>query len=76
MKSFHKSNFGRFGESLPCDMDGYVHLTINDWMLANVDFGSDTLNVKAKRKWAREQVKITRKAVSVASTQLSNWQKG
>lgn len=22
--SFHKSNFGSFGESLPCDMNGYV----------------------------------------------------
>jgi hypothetical protein len=22
--SFHKSNLGRFGEGLPCDLDGYV----------------------------------------------------
>lgn len=51
MSSFHKTNLGRFGELLPCDMDGYVHTTIVAWMSAPVDFGSEKLTRSELRDW-------------------------
>lgn len=35
--AFHKSNLGRFGESLPCDIDGYVPEAGDESHQFNVD---------------------------------------
>ena len=37
--SFHKSNFGSFGEGLPCDLNGFVPEDGDD--AASFDFGDD-----------------------------------
>lgn len=76
MSSFHKTNLGRFGELLPCDMDGYVHTTIVAWMSAPVDFGSEKLTRSELRDWAREKAAETREAVKQAESGLSEWQSG
>lgn len=65
--SFHKSNFGQFGTSLPCDLDGYVHTSIAGWMRAPMD-GHVT------RDDARDLVARTRAAVRQAKKALGEWQ--
>lgn len=75
MTSFHKSNLGRFGATLPCDMDGYVHTTIRGWMAAPVDFGSETLSRVQLRDWAREKAAEARDAVKEAEAGLADWQR-
>lgn len=74
MSSFHQTNLGRFGESLPCDMSGYVHTTIEGWMSAPVDFGSERVNRSELRAWAREKAAEARAAVKQAKAGLSDWQ--
>lgn len=60
--TFHKSNFGRYGESLPCDQDGYVHLTATGWRKAGYS--------KADAKERAEQAK---EAVARAEAALDEW---
>jgi len=73
MSSFHKTNLGRFGESLPCDIDGYVHTTIKGWMAANVDFAGQRMTQTELRDWAREQASEARNAVKQAEADLAGW---
>jgi len=42
--SYHKSNLGAFGDNLPTDQDGYVHLTAEGWANAPMDWGSDEIS--------------------------------
>ena len=70
--SFHKSNLGSFGESLPCDRDGYVHTTIAGWMGAPRD-GIDDSTVSERRDWAREQANAARAALKRANAGLAMW---
>lgn len=72
MKSFHKSNFGKFGDNLPCDLDGYVHTTIKAWMAAKVDEGSSSTSID-KYEWAKAKVEETRKAIKEAEDLLETW---
>lgn len=72
--SFHKSNLGTFGESLTCDIDGYVHTTIKGWMSANVDWGFDR-TVAARRNAARDLAERARNEVTAAEAALAEWQK-
>jgi len=60
--SFHKSNFGRFGDSLPCDMAGYVHLTAGGWKNAPVDFGGEQMTDEDLTEWAEEKAEEAREA--------------
>lgn len=73
--TFHKSDLGRFGENLPCDLDGYVHLTAEGWMSANLDgmawHGYDD-DAKEERCW--EMAEEAREAVAVAEKALAEWQ--
>ncbi len=72
--SFHKSNLGSFGESLPCDMNGYVHLTAEAWLAAPVDMSSDDLaDEDYMNEWAEEQAEATREAVAAAEAALDQW---
>ena len=70
--SFHKSNLGSFGESLPCDRDGYVHTTIAGWIDSPRD-GLDDSTYSERRDWAREQAKATRAALKRANAALADW---
>jgi hypothetical protein len=73
--SFHKSNLGSFGESLPCDMDGYVHLTAEAWMAAPVDISAaDRADDEYMQEWAEEKAEATRLAVAESEASLAEWQ--
>lgn len=74
--SFHKSNFGRFGENLPSDLDGYVHITITGWMSAPLDgLAWSGYTAAQKREQCKEMAAEAREAVKAASEGLANWRK-
>lgn len=64
-RSFHKTNFGRFGEMLPADTEGYVHLTLRGW----IDSGYN-------RNQAREMLNRAKHETAKAEEALNNWRKG
>lgn len=72
--SFHKSNFGSFGESLPCDLDGYVHLTAAEWMSAPMDFGGQAMADDELREWAETRAAEATEATFAAAESLKEWQ--
>jgi len=74
--SFHKSNLGAFGEHLVTDMDGYVHLTAEEWLDAPIDFAGETWSEDALDGWAEIQAEEARKAVAAAEAALHNWREG
>jgi hypothetical protein len=75
--SFHKSNLGSFGESLPCDMDGYVHLTAEAWLAAPVDMSAaDRADEDYMQEWAEERAEATRLAVAESEAAVAEWQDG
>lgn len=76
MSSFHATNLGSFGDSLPTDMDGYCHTTIADWMAAPVDFGSENLTRSELRDWARDTAAEARAALKKSEAGLAEWQAG
>ena len=60
--TFHKVNYGMFGERLPTDTEGYVHLTVDGWRKAGY-------SVPEARRLAR----AAREAVRVADEALARW---
>lgn len=73
--SFHKTNLGRFGEHLPCDMNGHVHLTAEAWRNAPVDMpAADRADEDYMAEWSEEQAAATRAAVEHAEANLAKWQ--
>jgi hypothetical protein len=75
--SFHKSNLGSFGESLPCDMDGYVHLTAEAWLAAPMDMSAeDRADEDYMQEWAEERAEATRLAVAESEAAVTEWQAG
>ncbi len=74
--SFHKSNLGDFGASLPCDIDGYVHTTIKGWMGANLDALTwRGYTYRQKRAACREMARDARVAVRAALKELGEWRR-
>ena len=43
MSSFHKSMFGKFGEAIFTDLNGFAHSTPEEWMAAPLDAAQGTL---------------------------------
>ena len=70
--SFHKSNLGTFGENLPCDIDGYVHLTAEGWINSRMDWGDYTEEEIEDR--SEELAENARKATEEAEKALAEWQ--
>jgi hypothetical protein len=68
MTSFHVSNFGAFAGGLPADLDGYCHLTAEEWLAAPMDAMSplDQWSAEALAESARE-------ATEAAETSLAEW---
>ena len=66
--SFHASNFGSFGDSLPRDLDGYCHLTAEAWLAAPMDAMTE-LDEDAAEELAEE----AREAVAKAEEALAEW---
>jgi hypothetical protein len=73
MSSFHKSNLGQFGDSLPCDMDGYVHTTAQEWLAAPVDFGGEKWSNVELHDWAKEKAAECRDAIKRSESALQEW---
>ena len=44
---YHKSNLGKFGENLPCDIDGYVPEAGDDAFAGNWDHGTESTHDEA-----------------------------
>jgi len=61
--TFHVSNFGSFGGSLPRDNDGYCHLTVKGWRDAGYS-----------RDDARELAARAKEATAAAERELADWQ--
>lgn len=74
--SFHKSNLGSFGESLPHDLNGYVHLTQMGWMNAPLDCMTwQGYSYKEKLVQCREMAIAARTSYRDAVTALAEWRK-
>ena len=73
MARYHKSNFGKFGESLPVDIDGYTHTTISGWLHANVDWGTRG-PYRDKYEAASEMARDARAAIKRAESAVDDWQ--
>lgn len=69
---FHKSNFGKFGDSLPCDLDGYVP-TANDedWHAFCWEAGTEW-DAETWHEFRRKAVKAT----AEAELELAAWRRG
>lgn len=78
LKSFHKTNFGRFGESLPCDQEGYVHLTAEAWLKAPMDWGhiegTEEEIAEYKEERCEEMAQEAIAATNEAEKALIDWQ--
>jgi len=75
--SFHKSNFGSFGDSLLCDINGYVHLTAEAWLAAPVDMSAaDRADEDYMQEWAEERAEVTRLAVAELEAAVAEWRAG
>lgn len=73
--TFHKSNFGRFGDNLPCDLDGYAHTTAEGWMNAPLDgMAWQGYDDEAKEDRCEEMAAEAREAVAAAKKALGEWQ--
>jgi hypothetical protein len=73
--SFHKSNLGQFGDHLPCDLNGYVHLTAEAWLSAPIDMpAADRNDAEYMQEWAESQAEATRQAVAEAEANMAEWQ--
>lgn len=73
--SFHKTNFGNFGENLPCDLNGFVHTTAKGWMSAHMDGMAWSGYTRAqKQERCKEMADEARKAVAASEMALGKWQ--
>jgi hypothetical protein len=71
---FHKTNFGSFGEGLPCDLDGYVHTTAKGWMTANMDgLAWQGYSRAAKYERCKEMAAEAREALKESTAALAKW---
>lgn len=65
--SYHISNLGMFGQNIPTDINGYVHLTKEDWMNAPMD---GELTVEMAEELAEQAVHATKQS----EKEISDWQ--
>ena len=69
MTTFHIRNYGQFGESLPCDIDGYCHTRKDECLKAPMDWGPDG----PCPQYAAELAKEARLAIKLADRALEEW---
>jgi predicted DNA-binding protein (MmcQ/YjbR family) len=65
--SYHISNLGMFGKNIPTDINGYIHLTKEDWMNAPMDG-------KVNEDMAEQLAEQSRNATQQSEKEISNWQ--
>jgi len=70
----HKSNFGLFGDQLPCDLDGYTYTTQQGWMNANMDAMTWCgYSAREKRDECTRMAREARAALALAHHALDGW---
>lgn len=78
---FHKTNLGKFGERLTCDIDGYVPEPGDDWRDMRFDFGDadsddpDEIDYRDNEWWPKviaEAEAATREANEAAAEWQDN----
>ncbi len=75
MSAHHKSNLGKFGNSLVVDINGYTYTTAEEWLAAPVDMpAADRADAEYMREWAQEQADRANEALAAASAAAENWQ--
>lgn len=75
MSSFHKSLFGKFGEGIFTDLNGFAHSTPEEWMAAPLDAAggpltednADALAAQSVEQWhdAEAAVRMWRRDFSL-----------
>jgi len=71
--SFHITNYGSFGGSIPRDIDGFAHTTQAGWMRANIDEGGMRNTRPVRLAHCKELATRTRDAVKAADRRLAAW---
>lgn len=75
MASYHKSNWGKSGDRLVTDIDGYTYTTPEEWRdVANVSVGD--LDEACIREWSEEQARAAQAAIDDANADVSSWRSG
>jgi hypothetical protein len=76
MAAHHKSNLGKFGESLVVDQNGYTYTTAEEWLAAPVDISAeDRADVEYMQQWATEQAERANAALTAAEADAAKWQR-
>lgn len=68
--SYHISNLGSYGAGIPTDLDGYVHLTAEDWLRAPMDTAGGPMDEDQAEELASEARRLTEEAQAA----LAVWQ--
>ena len=77
MSAIHKTNFGDFGRTLPCDLEGYLYTTQTEWMSAKMDAQTwRGYTAAQKRAACREMAADARAALAAANRAVATWQDG
>jgi len=69
MSSFHKSNFGRFGDGITTDLAGYAHTTAEGWLDAPMDAAGGELTAEVAEELAAQTVE----QLHCAEDALNQW---
>lgn len=69
MSSFHKSNFGRFGDGITTDLAGYAHTTAGGWLAAPMDAAGGELTDEVAEELAAQTVE----QLHCAEAALNQW---
>jgi hypothetical protein len=69
--SYHKTDFGSFGDNLICDIDGFTYTTTSGWLL---DANVDTWEVRDE-DWAMRMAQESRDKIEEALAAGREWRK-
>jgi len=73
-RSYHHTTFGIFGAALPTDLDGYVHLTADDWLAAPMAISADDrADTQYRAAWAAGMAAKANLELSVAQRHINAW---
>jgi hypothetical protein len=67
--TYHKTQFGQFGNSLPVDLDGFTHTTAAEWLAAPLD----AIDGPPSEDWAEEQATRAIQELADANQAIQEW---
>lgn len=70
--TFHTTNYGRFADGIPTDIDGYAHTTAREWMAAPMDWGTNAPR-SCRLTVCAEKARETREQLKSADAALAEW---